>query len=459
MAQMQKNQQNQMMQHQQMQRDGSDIDINGQRPRTPSSGDNAPSPTKRPRLENGSFNGQQMMVNGRGPPQGLPGQQMMNHQGAHANKLLVHAGINPNNLSQQQLESFQNQNYAVQQKSIQVYNNNLQQPGRQAMPNPGISSQGSPMMQPNLDLNPEFYGGGNPASMPMQVRGMPAVNGGGSHALQDYQMQLMLLEAQNKKRLMMARQEQDDMTRPNGQAPYPPGMSPQDSRSGPSPGPNDQMKRGTPKMGQAGLPGSPLPDGSMPQARGSPAPMNFNGQLSPEMYQQMQHMKAMENGIGMAPNMRPPSSHPQFNGMPMNPQQMELMRANAQAQNGGGGVWQRPQGQAPMIQPPPQNQQQMGTPQTRTAMPPPQAPSVGGAVNGRPGSPQQAVAPPTPQQSKQPIPKGKKDGKAKVCFQERSCLHLAPSLHKSCYVLLTLGLATRKEEFYNQWWIRCHTLR
>jgi hypothetical protein len=33
----------------------------------------------------------------------------------------------------------------------------------------------------------------------------------GNHALQDYQMQLMLLEQQNKKRLMMARQEQDNI--------------------------------------------------------------------------------------------------------------------------------------------------------------------------------------------------------------------------------------------------------
>lgn len=33
----------------------------------------------------------------------------------------------------------------------------------------------------------------------------------GHHALQDYQMQLMLLEQQNKKRLMMARQQQDDL--------------------------------------------------------------------------------------------------------------------------------------------------------------------------------------------------------------------------------------------------------
>jgi hypothetical protein len=37
----------------------------------------------------------------------------------------------------------------------------------------------------------------------------PAAPGPSNHALQDYQMQLMLLEQQNKKRLMMARQEQD----------------------------------------------------------------------------------------------------------------------------------------------------------------------------------------------------------------------------------------------------------
>ncbi|KAH6684654.1 hypothetical protein B0J14DRAFT_555611 [Halenospora varia] len=35
------------------------------------------------------------------------------------------------------------------------------------------------------------------------------VEGGGNHALQDYQMQLMLLDQQNKKRRMMARQEQE----------------------------------------------------------------------------------------------------------------------------------------------------------------------------------------------------------------------------------------------------------
>lgn len=42
----------------------------------------------------------------------------------------------------------------------------------------------------------------------------PNILKGGNHALQDYQMQLMLLEQQNKKRLMMARQEQDAMMLP-----------------------------------------------------------------------------------------------------------------------------------------------------------------------------------------------------------------------------------------------------
>jgi len=63
----------------------------------------------------------------------------------------------------------------------------------------------------------------------------------GNHALQDYQMQLMLLEQQNKKRLLMARQEQDSMSPPSSMPPgangqSAPNTSPQGSRAGgPSP--------------------------------------------------------------------------------------------------------------------------------------------------------------------------------------------------------------------------------
>lgn len=67
----------------------------------------------------------------------------------------------------------------------------------------------------------------------------------GNHALQDYQMQLMLLEQQNKKRLLMARQEQDRQLPPpeaplgaNGQSA--PNTLPQISLAGgPLPNPNE----------------------------------------------------------------------------------------------------------------------------------------------------------------------------------------------------------------------------
>lgn len=443
MAQMAKNQQQQMMQ-QQMQRNGSDIDINGQRPQSPSSAENAPSPSKRPRLEGGQYNGQQMGPNGMGPngmgpngrgqPQGMQAQQVGHNPSAmQANALLMQNGINPNVLSETQLNSFQQQNPAVQVKSIQVYAQNLAQHQRSAlnnqvpkgMQNPaGMPGQGSPMMQQGADPQQlsamNDYYTGNQA----QMRGMQGANGqGGNHALQDYQMQLMLLEQQNKKRLMMARQEQDSLTRTDGQPGvpgqpvFPPGMSPQGSRSGPSPNPNDQMKRGTPKMNQSGLPGSPLPDGSMPQGRGSPAAM-FAGQMPPDMPPQFfPQMKNMGDGMGaVGPNgvmMRPPSSHPSFNGQPVNPQQQ--MEAIARMQASGRNWQQGPQGQAPMMQQGPQGQQpqQLGTPQQRAAMPPPQPPAAGGVSNGRtqPSSPQQAAAPPTPQQTNKANPKGKKDAK------------------------------------------------
>jgi hypothetical protein len=41
----------------------------------------------------------------------------------------------------------------------------------------------------------------------------PGAATGGNHALQDYQPRLMLFEQENKKRLMMARQEQDNISR------------------------------------------------------------------------------------------------------------------------------------------------------------------------------------------------------------------------------------------------------
>ena len=289
-------------------------------------------------------------------------------------------------------------------------------------------------MQPGME-SMEFYANNG-------MRPQMAQNGGGqgssNHALQDYQMQLMLLEQQNKKRLLMARQEQDNV-RPDqnpamaGQPGFAPNMSPQGSRSGPSPNPSEQMKRGTPKMGQVGLPGSPMPDGAMPHGRGSPGAMNFNNNnMGMEMMQQT--MKGVD-GMPMGPNgMRPPSSHPNFNGGPVNAQQIEVMRAaQAQGRMPNGANWpQGPQGQAPGVPQPnqPRGQQQMGTPRApNAAMPPPQnvpaASIVNNTTNGRPVSPAQSATAGTPQQSNKPAPakKGKADrADRKVCILMHSSI-------------------------------------
>ena len=96
----------------QMQRDPSDMDGN-RRPASPGSTDNAPSPSKRPRLDgNPPFNPQQpgMVPNGRPQQQGVPGQQMTNQSVAaqQASHMLIQNGINPANLSAQQFQTFQN---------------------------------------------------------------------------------------------------------------------------------------------------------------------------------------------------------------------------------------------------------------------------------------------------------------------------------------------------------------
>ena len=424
----------------QMQRDPSGMDGNRDRPTSPASGDNAPSPSKRQRVDGGApFNPNQpgaMMANGR-PVQGMPGQQMPANSVAAAQQLLTANGINPNSLTPQQFQHFVNAPPPAQQKSIATYSQNLQQQqgnqmGNKQMPNAGPQNQGSPMMPQGPDgsaLN-AFYNPGDMAGPGMRAGpgGAQAAAAGSNHALQDYQMQLMLLEQQNKKRLMMARQEQDTITGmpreggapgqpgqgPNGQ-PFP-DASPQGMRTGTSPNPSDQMKRGSGQVNNSGMP-SPVPEGG--QSRDSPNPaMNFMGnQVDPNMAPHffkpgvegnMNAAQAQMNG------MRAPSSHPgqPFNGQ-MNPQQMmaaRQMQQQAQGppgqQQGGPGTpqqWQQgPNGQG-------NAQQVQGTPQQRS-MPPPSAPAAGKAT----ASPQQAAAaPPTPSQTTKAAPKKKETKAAK----------------------------------------------
>jgi hypothetical protein len=394
------------------------MEMGGHRPQSPASADNAPSPSKRPRLE-GSVNGQQLAPNGRGQGQVIPGQP--NHQ------MMMQNGMQ-GRMSQAQYQQQFQQSGPAQQKNMQVYAQNLalhhsrSASNSQGIPNGGMMNPGIMANQADLVQMPEgqgmypmpggpdYYTGANGQMNQVRPNGMQTPGPPqGNHALQDYQMQLMLLEQQNKRRLMMARQEQDTMARSDGQPPMPgqgglpPGTSP-GSRAGASPNPSDQMKRGTPKMNQTGLPGSPSA-GDMSQ-RGSPGSMNLNGgQMPPDMAGQ----------FFPGPNMRPPSSNPAFTGAQVG----QPISANA-GQRMPNGQWQPGQQQmAPQHSP--ANQTQAGTPQERSAMPPPSAPPVTGPNVGRgaPASPQTAGnAPPTPNQTNKPAPKGKKDPKdtRKVCI-------------------------------------------
>lgn len=466
---------------QQMQRDPSDGN-NQQRPQSPGSAENAPSPSKRPRLDGAAFNPQQV-PNGRGQGGGMP--QQVGDTGPsnaiQAAHMQLTNGIEPNNLTAQQFPNIPggpNNNPSAQARLAGYQQTLAQQQNAQmatvkAMPNQGgPANQGSPMMTQGQDSGAiaNYYNPGDIGANGMRSGqgGAPGA-GGGNHALQDYQMQLMLLEQQNKKRLMMARQEQDSMmprpdgsqgapgaVGPNGQ-PYQ-GTSPQ-GRSVNSPNPGEQLKRGTPHMNNAGMP-SPVPEG---QSRGSPSGgMNFNmaGNMDPSM--NPQYFKMGNNGMdpnmarAMPNGMQPPSSHPGGFQNGMTPQQMAMARQQQMQQ---GAAVQQNWTNGPNGQMMPQGaqgapQQSMGTPQQR-AMPPPSAPATGPVTNGRtqPPSPQQNAAPPTPSQSNKANPKKKaesKDSKAKV---------YSIALNVFFVEMLTLMTAGYKEGIRRKPHRWCYTIR
>lgn len=435
MARMRAQQVNQaMMQGNQMERQGSQMDA---RSGSPGSGD-APSP-KRPRIDGNM----QHMSQRPGQPGQMPANQVgltSNHPPldptaeARTRDLLLSKGIDPDAMVPQTFYALAMQPTNQQQKSLEVYNHSMQQQMKLALNNAQASSnmtkgmppnsaavaaalsqsaaQGSPMGPAAMDgVMPEFAANGamRGAMMPNPgVAGQPGA-ANGSHALQDYQMQLMLLEQQNKKRLLMARQEQDGMAAhtgvpvANGQ--FPPNMSPSGSRAGgPSPNPND-MQRGTPKMSN-GL----SPNGNMP-GRGSPAPATFDpNNIPPQMRSQMMAMAAQNGQIG-------PRSAPQ-----MPPGQLEMFTRQMQGQMMPNGTFpgapQMPPNMMPSQQPMPGVQPGQVAPnmtprQGPNTMPPPPAPqqNSGGA---QPSSPAPAAAPPTPSQTAKPKPGSKKDTKAKV---------------------------------------------
>jgi hypothetical protein len=109
-----------------------------------------------------------------------------------------------------------------------------------------------------MDEQKIMFGSNQPRpGMPPPPSGKPLH---GSHALQDYQMELMLKEQQNKKRLLMARQEQDNISGSHKQG------------RGVAPEPN--MKFPDPSDGQIPWRLTPSPPSMPPQPPMMGGPMN-----------------------------------------------------------------------------------------------------------------------------------------------------------------------------------------
>ena len=149
---------NQQMIQTQMQRDGSGMDMGGQRPQSPGSVDNAPSPNKRPRLEGAAFNGQPM---GGARSQGMVPQQMgaTSASAAQAGTMLIANGMG-GDLPGSQFNAFSSQT------SKEVYTQSLAQQQRSALNNHTMAKgmnqgvpQGSPMGQPSLDGSSDAFVG------------------------------------------------------------------------------------------------------------------------------------------------------------------------------------------------------------------------------------------------------------------------------------------------------------
>merc|ERR1712000_122462 len=148
------------------------------------------------------------MQGGQSANMGPAAQYLMQHQ----NMQRIRESQQSQNLTRPNMMNGQfRQNGAMPQKPMQ--------PGMaNGMMNMG--NAGSPMMQGmtpqqfNENIQLEIF---NPrGGIGQQMQGTPGGGQSGNHALQDYQMQLMLLEQQNKKRLMMARQEQDNAVNRDG---------------------------------------------------------------------------------------------------------------------------------------------------------------------------------------------------------------------------------------------------
>ncbi|KAK9238730.1 hypothetical protein V1525DRAFT_341005 [Lipomyces kononenkoae] len=426
-------------------------------------------------LLNTGMNPAQMNQQFSAPMLQLKQQQAQQQQAQHLQQQTNQQGHMPQQpgLSQAAMQAQQLQHY-----SSSLMNNHralLNMSKGQGAAGPGLQpgashiAGGSPMIAHSSSDqgHPAMYVadayGQNPAAGQLRMPpGSQQSVGGNTNALQDYQMQLMLLEQQNKRRLMVARQEQQDGVikqpsagapggpQPGQQAGQPgqgqqpgenitpfPGMSPQQGRLAPSPQPNmDMAKRATPKITNQAIPGSPLPDSQQHPAGQGQQPNSRNA--SPNMsggFSGMDQFNVLVGGPGgnnlIMRGVQP--SHPQgFNAAHL--QQLAADQGGPRPQGIPGRqqmnanlIWTQQQNNGQQMQPGPQQGGQQSMPgqanpqpggpiqqpqsrqQQQQQMPPPQAPSS--AAPRASASPSMASTPitaPTPPPAKM-LPKGKKE--------------------------------------------------
>ncbi|KLU83704.1 hypothetical protein MAPG_02755 [Magnaporthiopsis poae ATCC 64411] len=340
----------------QMVRDPSDMDGSRQRPASPNSTDNAPSPSKRARLDAGPFNPNQpgMLPNGRPAGQVMPGQQV-GHGPQQMQQMFLANGVDPTGTT-----------YA---QNLQQHHGN-QMPNK-PMPNAGgPQGQGSPMVPggPDSTAINAYYNAGEMAGGP----GMRPGGGPGGAGAQNRESPNPLSFIGNQMDPNSAPHFYKGMNEMNGNmvAAQMNGMARPPS-SHPGQPPFNQM--------------NPQQQQMMAAAR----QQQLAAQQQQQQQQQAQQQSQQQPGGPGGPPMQwqgGPNGNPMAGGPQGGPQQAG-----------------------------PQGQHVLGTPQQRAAMPPPPTAAANSNANQRnqTASPQvSTAAPPTPQQGNKAAPK-KKDSKAK----------------------------------------------
>ncbi|KTW26016.1 hypothetical protein T552_03286 [Pneumocystis carinii B80] len=287
------NQQQSSTSHAQRNQRDLETDVNGQpqSSRSPALSNQVHSPLKRQKLSpDGSYTPVQ------GTMQARPQMMQNNLVGAsttlqtqQAKQMLLNSGINPVGLTQQQFTAFQSQTPSMQQRQLQKYTQGFSNQQQRVLniPKGQISNQCLPssiMTGDGNEMGPnDFYGN----ILPSQQNCPTNPN---NHTLEDYQMQLMFLEQQNKKRLMMTHQDQERLQSQDSSTFQI--LSPQGVRNALSPKNNhNDTKRGISKVAHQNSPNSPT-DGPLSQQNNtsrntSPSIAGYNGQIQSDTHPQI----------------------------------------------------------------------------------------------------------------------------------------------------------------------------